>query len=215
MSLFEVGVVVALVLIVLALLLPVLSVTQRRASRLNCVSNLKQLGLAYRIWEGDNGDIFPMGISTTSGGSMELVQTGNVVATFMVMSNELSTPRILVCPGDGRSTGDTSRTFAADFGNLVNSNVSYFVGVDVTNDANPDLIVSGDGNFQIGGVPVKPGLRAFWTNDPVIWTTNWHGRTIGNLGMADGSVQSGTIVKWKYILNFQRTGLATNRFAIP
>ena len=87
--------------------------------------------------------------------------------------------------------------------------------MDVTNESNPNLILSGDSNFEIGGKPVGPGLRAFWTNDPVIWTTKWHGNIFGNLGMADGRVESATIVKWKYVLNFQRTGLATNRFALP
>src|ERR1035438_9589462 len=101
MSLFEVGVVVAVVLIVWALLVPMLMNAQRRAHATSCVNNLKQVGLAYRIWEGDNGDIYPMGISVTNGGSMEMVQTGNVLQTFQVMSNELSTPRILL---DRKST---------------------------------------------------------------------------------------------------------------
>ena len=209
MTLFEVGVVIAIVIILVVVLLPMLANSHRKVSKLGCANNLKQIGLAYRIWEGDNGDIYPMGISVTNGGSMELVQTGNVVATFEVMSNELSTPRILVCPMD------TARIETYSFSGLSNSNISYFVGVDVTNDLNPQMILSGDCNFEIGGVPVKPGLRSFWTNDPVVWTTNRHGSIIGNIGLADGSVQSATVVKWKYVLNFQFTGLSTNRFAIP
>ena len=84
MTLFEVGVVIAIVMILVVLILPRLA-RPRTATVINCANNLKQLGLAYRIWEGDNGDIYPMGISVTNGGSMEMVATGNVVKTFLVM----------------------------------------------------------------------------------------------------------------------------------
>ena len=98
LTLFEVGVVIAIVLILVVLILPRLA-RARTASHINCINNLKQVGLACRIWEGDNGDLYPMAVSVTSGGSREMVTTGNVVQTFQVMSNELSTPKILVCSG--------------------------------------------------------------------------------------------------------------------
>ena len=207
MTLFEVGVVVAIVMILVVVFLPRLNRSTSARPRIICVNNLKQVGLAYRIWEGDNGDIYPMGISVTNGGSMEIVATGNVVQTFQVMSNELSTPEILHC------RMDAVRIAATDFAGLSNSNISYFVGVDVTNDAaNPQMIISGDSNFEIGGVPVKPGLARFWTNDPVAWTATRHINS-GNIGLADGSVQSATSAGLRNYL--QLTGLATNRYAIP
>jgi hypothetical protein len=82
MTLFEVGVVVAVLMIVVVLLLPQLARPHRTYSGINCINNLKQVGLAYRVWEGDNSDIYLMGISVTNGGAMELVQTGNVVSVF-------------------------------------------------------------------------------------------------------------------------------------
>jgi competence protein ComGC len=209
MTLFEVGVLIAIVMILLVLFLPRWTRPNRAYAGINCVNNLKQVGLAYRIWEGDNGDLSPMGVSVTNGGSMEMVATGNVAQTFLVMSNELSTPKILYC------WQDTARSLALTFDGLVNSNISYFVGVDVTNDASPQLIISGDCNFQIGGVPVKPGLRQFGTNDPVAWTATRHVNPgiLGNLGLADGSVQQVTSPSLRHYL--ESTGLATNRFAIP
>jgi prepilin-type processing-associated H-X9-DG protein len=210
MTLFEVGVVIAIVMILAILILHTSwrpNSAHAISQRINCVNNLKQTGLAYRIWEGDNGDIYPMGVSVTNGGSMEMVATGNAVQTFQVMSNELGTPRILYCPAD------SARTSATAFTGLDNSNISYFVGVDVTNDAaNPQLIMSGDCNFEIGGVAIKPGLRSFWTNDPVVWSAGRHVNR-GNLGLADGSVQQAFSPRLRDY--FQLTGLATNRFAIP
>ena len=206
MTLFEVGVIVAVVMIFFVLFAPaIFRPRPHRSSRIGCINNVKQVGLAYKLWAGDNGDILPMGISVTNGGSMEMVAAGNVVSTFLAMSNELSTPKILFCPDD------TSRFFTNDFGGLSNSNISYFVSADTTNDANPNMILTGDSDWMLGGKMLKPGLVSLWTNDPVAWNAR-HAHS-GNIGLADGSVQSTTIHQLQSYL--QQTGLATNRFALP
>jgi hypothetical protein len=204
MTLFEVSVVVAVLLVLAVILLSALH--PRKVKAINCTNHLMQIGLAYRIWEGDHGNIYPTGISVTNGGSMEMAATGNVVQTFLVMSNELSTPYILYCPAD------TSRSSVTTFGSCNDSNISYFVGAEVTNETNPQMIISGDCNFQRNGIPVKAGLFSFSTNDPVAWTASRH-LYAGNLGLGDGSVQSTTSSGMKNY--FVATGSATNRLAIP
>jgi len=72
---------------------------RERAEAIQCVNNLKQLGLAARIWAGDNADIYPPDV--------------------VCMSNEMNTPKILVCPGDH------GRQVAADFGSFTEANCSY------------------------------------------------------------------------------------------
>ena len=209
MSLFEVGVVIAVVMVLLVVFAPAF-ISRGNPSRpwkIVCINNLKQVGLAYKIWEGDNGDILPMGISITNGGSMEMVATGNVVQTFLAMSNELSTPKILIC------LADENRFWTNSFSGLSNSNVSYFVGVDVTNDVNPQMILSGDSNFELAGKPVKSGLVALWTNDPVAWPPATRHIKSGNIGLADGSVQS--TISSSLRSYFQQTSFVTNRLAIP
>jgi len=208
MTLFEVGIIVAVAMILVVVFFPRMGKLRRNNTTISCVNNLKQAGLAYRVWAGDNGDILPMGISVTNGGAMETIQTGDAVAPFLVMSNELSTPRILHCPAD------PSHSQALSFTSPVGSrNVSYFVGVDVTNSsANPLLILSGDSDLELGGVPAKSSLHSFWTNDPVAWSATRHIRK-GNIGLADGSVQ--TVNSSQLHTYFVATGLATNRLAIP
>ena len=206
MTLIEVAAVIVAVLILLALFLPALAAAKKKSSKINCTNDLKQIGLACRIWEGDNGDMLPMRISTKNGGAMELVRMGNAVSVFQVMSNELSTPKILVCPSD------TNSFYASNFSSLAGSNISYFVGVDVTNTVNPDQIFSGDCNFEIGGKPVKSGLVSIWKNDPVAWSAARH-RRAGNLGFAFGNVEATTSHSLQSY--FVQTGLATNRLAIP
>lgn len=206
MTLFEVGVVLAIVALLVAFLLPMLVRSRRQAAYFGCVNNLKQVGLAFRIWEGDNNDIYPMGVSLTNSGSLEMVITGKVVPTFQLMSNELGSTKILVCPMD------LSRTNASSFAALTNNNLSYFVGVDVTNDLNPLMILAGDANFAFGGVPVKSGLLHLTANSPVAWTPTRHGWS-GNLCFADGSAQQVTNRSLPKMLG--STGAGTNRFAIP
>ncbi len=59
-GLLNVLVVVAILAILSAMLLPALSKAKSRASRISSVNNLKQIGLATRIFSGDNGDRLPM-----------------------------------------------------------------------------------------------------------------------------------------------------------
>jgi prepilin-type processing-associated H-X9-DG protein len=198
-------VIIAVSVIAVALILPVLAMAKRKTSKISCVSDLKQVGIAFRLWEGDNNDKYPMAVSLTNGGAMELIATGNVAACFRVMSNELNTTKILLCPDD------TRRVLATNWSTLNNSNISYFVGLDAV-ESKPQMFLSGDDNFAIGGVPVKSGVLQLLTNTPVTWTKGRH-KLYGNIGLADGSVQQLTTDGLQQAL--QRTGVATNRLAIP
>src|SRR5579863_2689739 len=94
LTVLDVFVIVCVLFVLAAMILPAIS-RPTRCQKINCTNNLKQTGLAFRIWEGDNNDKYPMQVSTTNGGAMELVALGNPVPVFQVMSNELSTPKIL------------------------------------------------------------------------------------------------------------------------
>ena len=205
----ELMVVLFVVAMVLVLVLPLARGTRfhSRSSKIGCVNNLKQVALAAKIWAGDNNDTLPVGISITNGGSMEDALAGRVLSTFLVMSNELSTPKILKCPDDHE------RRLTNDFAGLSAANVSYFVGIDDTNDINPQSLRFGDRHLELAGRPVRPGLAVFATNDTVTWSATLIHQNAGNISLGDGSVQSTTS---KGLPNFfQQTGMATNRLAIP
>src|SRR5580692_527905 len=140
-TLIELLVVIAIIAILAAMLLPVLAAAKRRAQRINCVSNMKQVNLSFRIWEGDNNNNYPMAVSTSVGGAMESVvnqtyptytKLSGMTNVFCVMSNELSTPKILVCPSDvGHNQAATNfselgAVAGSTPGNGTNA-ISYFV----------------------------------------------------------------------------------------
>lgn len=76
-----------------------LAETKGRADRIACVSNLKQVGLAARMWANDHGEVFP--------------------ADLRSLTNELSSPAVLTCSSD--STRQRVRSWAQFDG----SSVSY------------------------------------------------------------------------------------------
>jgi prepilin-type processing-associated H-X9-DG protein len=196
-------IIIAVIAILAAMLLPALASAKRKAQRINCVNNLKQDGLAFRLWEGDNGDKYPMAVSTNKNGTMEYAEGGNAFRHFQVMSNELSTPKILVCPAD-------DRTAAASFARLKNQNVSYFVGLDAT-DVRPQMLLTGDRNVTNGLSPVRSVLE-LRPEIPAGWTEAMHNGN-GNVGLADGSVQQFTTPGLCNAL--RNIGDATNRIALP
>lgn len=207
----DVVVIIFVVLIILAVvLLPVLAAANRRSSRIGCIGNLGRINIPFRVWEDDHNNQYPMSISITNKGAMELAATGNVAGCFQVMSNELSTPKILICPQD------TIHTIATNFQNdFNNSHISYFINPDAS-EGYPQEIMLGDANLAINGIPVKSGLVAFPSGASVSFTAARHIH-VGNIGYADGSVAevSSTGLQQALDLSTNGTPVTTNRLAIP
>src|ERR1700743_1472284 len=95
MTIIELSIVIVCVAVLVAILLPVLAASKRGSSKINCFNNLQQVNLSFRVWEGDNNNFYPMGISTSIGGAMECVAKGDVIRCFQCASNEMSTTKIL------------------------------------------------------------------------------------------------------------------------
>lgn len=205
LTLVEVLVVIAILVVLVFLLLPSLA-GSTRSVRIQCVNNVKQVGLGYRIWAGDNNDKYPMEVPVTNGGTMGLAGGRNAWINYFVMAKELSTPKLLHCPSD--TNGFASTNFLGGFDN---QNVSYFVNLDASAKS-PQAPLSGDDNFEINGTSVKSGLLEFSSSALITWSSARH-HLAGNIGLTDGSVQSCNNSGLTNLL--RQTGLTTYRFAIP
>jgi competence protein ComGC len=214
----ELLVVIGVLALLAALVFPALNAAKANAQRINCINHLKQIGIAFRVWEGDHNDKYPMEIYATNQAMMKLVGSGNVHLLWRTISclqstNEyyLRTPEYLYCPAD------TTRMAATNFMDFSDANISYFFSLDAA-EAYPQMILDGDDNLMVNGVQVKPGILNLWTNAAVAWTKERH-RFNGNLGLADGSVQQVTIAGLNLAIAFSTNGVPTNnapnRWVIP
>ena len=96
-------------LILAVLILPALTRPHHYTPGLRCLNNLKQDALAFRTFL-DHGGHYPMDLSLTNGGTLEFVGQNMPWRHFSVMSNELSTPKILICPEDANRLPATTFT---------------------------------------------------------------------------------------------------------
>jgi hypothetical protein len=203
-TIIEVLILIAIVLILIVLLLPALAGAKAKKLKINCVNNLKQVGLATRVWAGDHSGKYPPQISATDGGSMEFSTGPTVFRHFQVMSNELSTPKILIC------SIDPTRVAATNFILLNNSNVSFFFGVEAA-ETHPASLFAGEYNIT-NGAPLNDAVLEVTTNRPAGWTRELH-KNFGYVVLADGSVMQTTDLILRKVI--AKTGLGTNRLQMP
>jgi hypothetical protein len=144
------------------------------------VSNIKQIGLAFRMFANDQQERFPWLISTTQGGSGQPGATptappqgpGSNPAAFRAIEKELNAPKVLACTSDGRASkannwteiGARNPNTINSTGNVVHDNatggtddatsgkISYFVGLDAQ-ETRPQTILSGDRSITGGTAP--------------------------------------------------------------
>jgi prepilin-type processing-associated H-X9-DG protein len=206
LTLVEVLVVLVVVIVLVVVLLPSAR-HERMGAMLNCVNNLKQIGLGLKIYADDNGERFPLQVSGTNNTPNPLYGGNKVSLYFQVVSNELgNAPRIVLCPFD------EGRAPAKNFQTLAVSNISYFFNADATRNSSAGSVLSGDRFLKFAGQPAGSGIFLVTTNMKTTWTSGEHCGG-GNILWADGSVQQTTTPALKTII--QNQPFSTNRFLMP
>ena len=216
----ELIVVIVIVLILMigavgaGMLLPALAKAKAKAQRISCVNNLKQVGIATRIYGTDNQDRFPWqipsietgkdGKEVMTGGTAEYLASSKYKETWKhwhALSNMLSNPKVLRCPRDknrNQVVSFSDSSFGGENGNL---SFSYFIGKGA-DEAKPNNILSGDRNIMFGtynndddneGQHIKFGKK-FTARKSPLWTQSIHEEQ-GDILLSDSSVQQASSPK--------------------
>ena len=180
---WELLVVISIFAVGAGMLLPALRRTGHHHCRINCVSNLKQIGTGFRMYGNDNDGQLP-----------QFDVTNQAWQYFQAAGDQLSSPKVLLCPNDNERPKASrpaldfvvpSTTNSFGHPNHQNNSLSYFYGVDVSL-TNSGLILAGDRNLALNDHLVVRMARLKSSRD-ISWTTAMHNK-MGNLVFPDGSV---------------------------
>jgi type II secretory pathway pseudopilin PulG len=97
----EVRVVIGIIALLVAILMPTLARARQQAIQTQCLSNLRQVGLAFQMYANENKDHVPVGYNGNQGwNGYELYEAGNFFTLVgrLVEAGHAKVPEAFFCP---------------------------------------------------------------------------------------------------------------------
>ena len=165
-TLIELLVVIAIIAILAAMLLPALAAAKAHAYKTQCVSNLKQLGLAINLFASDHNEMFPPAGDVNARGPTLTWDCyinpyiGSHIDKATLEDGDLDadiTPPILRCPADRQPDG----AWVAAYPNIFGRRTYAMVGAGPN--YSTEYQISCMAGFNIP--PVGEGVGIYWIED--------------------------------------------------
>jgi prepilin-type N-terminal cleavage/methylation domain-containing protein/prepilin-type processing-associated H-X9-DG protein len=107
-TLIELLVVIGIIAVIIAILLPALSKARESSNRTQCLSNLRQVGMAFRFYAMSNRDQVPLGYRKGADGPQKqlnsMVYSGTahryVIFGWMYAAGYMNSPKVFFCPSE-------------------------------------------------------------------------------------------------------------------
>ena len=195
-----------------------------RSEELVCQANLRHIGRAFQLWGSDHDDQKPFLLDPSDGGIRGFGPANNVWYQFAYISNELATPRVLVCPSDTNTTRIAKSWANSPDGGFLNplyrnNSVSYFLSFHAFRD-DPRALLAGDRNMQANGSGAcsYAGLSfvlVYSVNQQTaIWSNSIHGLE-GNILFNDATVATMSSTEVQNAIGAPATDSARIHFLLP
>lgn len=210
-TLIELLVVIAIIAILAAILFPVFAAARENARKASCLSNMKQIALAHRMWQDDNKESFVPGNTDTSGNNDPNLMWWGLVDSYIKQVNKATTSisGVYVCPSAPKlkeNAGYLRRCYGYNAyylspGHAWSPGTGALTKTAKCEAPASTVLLMENWRFDDDAVSASTpkGIGSAFCYPPVkqanvatpsnVWPAGWH-RGLTNVAMVDGHVQS-------------------------